>query len=258
MNLKPALYSSPISLAEGKSGKVSVKHRTETGTVTIVGIRQAITCGIQPMNGKLSEPRIIHSLIEEDQGVWMTDSPEELNQIAQMFAEVLPRGRVLVGGLGLGVVAKAMTLRTTVSEVVVVERNEDVIKLCAEPGAEYRVVHADIFDYLRTHERAFDCYLLDTWQGTNEATWWDTVLPLRRIIRSRFGNAPKVHCWAEDIMQGQIFSSLVGQHRVWYYKDLPHMTPKTAGRFLRNVGSEQWERLYGAIVDEALRRRGAD
>jgi hypothetical protein len=247
---QPALYDSPISLPEARSGGVYVKHDTISGKQPVIGFRQGILRGVRPATVELTTPRLVHELGDDDHGCWMTDRPEELNQIAEMLYHVQPAGSVLVGGLGLGILAKTLLDRPFVSKVIVVERDPDVIKLCAKPG--YEVVQADIADYLRTCERA-DCFLLDTWQGTNEATWWEEVMPQRRIIRQRFGREPVINCWAEDIMHGQILRTLMHAPPHWYYEHLTlPMSERDARAFLCNVGLPAWEKRYGAAVDQAI------
>lgn len=252
MRYEPALYRSPISLPERAVGKLSVRHRIVRDEVPIIGIRQALMCGRTALTAKLTEPLRVHELFEEDRGVWMTDLPEELNQIAEALWNVQPEGRVLVGGLGLGLLAAALSERDGVDEVVVVERSPEVIELCAQDG--YEVVQADIGEYLRTKDPGFDCYMLDTWQGTNEATWWSDVFPLRRTIRQRWDAGPKVHCWAEDIMLGQVRASLLQPHRHWKYAKLPLMTPDEADLFLTSIGTPAWERDFAALVSVNSRK----
>jgi hypothetical protein len=210
-------------------------------------MRQALLRGIRPVSVRLNAPLKYHELSEEDHGVWMTDLPEELNQIAEMIWNVEPEGRVLVGGLGLGIVAKMVSEMEHVSDVVVVEKDQDVIRLCADKRA-YDVVCEDIAYYLKNHDRAFDSYLLDTWAGTNEGTWWDEVFPLRRTIRNRFGRNPVIHCWAEDIMLGQVRTAIALGQRNWKYEGLPgKMTPRERERFLADVGLPSWEKKYGHL-----------
>jgi hypothetical protein len=248
MRYEPALYRSPIALPERAVGKLSVKHRLVEKEVAIIGLRQAILCGRSALTARLAEPLRVHELREEGRGVWMTDLPEELNQIGEALWNVQPEGRVLVGGLGLGVLAAILSVRDTVDEVVVVERSPEVIELCAAEG--YEVVQADIAEFLRVQDDgSFDCYMLDTWQGTNEATWWSEVFPLRRTIRQRWGSAPKVHCWAEDVMLGQVRASLLLPKRFWKYAKLPLMTPDEADLFLTSIGTPAWERDFAALVE---------
>lgn len=249
---KPAWYPSPISLPEGKSGKLQLRHKTIMGETPVIGWRQAYARGICPCSAKLPPEGLkIHVLEEKGKGTWMTDLPEELNQIAELLQFLRPRGRVCIGGLGLGILAKCVAQLVRVTDVVVVERNKDVIKLCQDKAAAYTVVNDDIVHYLKTHKQPFDFYLLDTWQGTNEMTYWGQVFPQRRIIRNRFGVRPKIWCWAEDIMWGQVLTALMHRCGHWHYEKLTNMPADEALWFLKNVGSKTWEKRYGdKIVTE--------
>jgi hypothetical protein len=249
---EPQLYRSPINLPEGQSGKLRVVHEMMTGKLPIVGIRQAINTGRGPVHAVITEPLRIHKLVEEGRGVWMTDMPEELDQIGQLLHDVRPHGHVLVGGLGLGVLAATLATAPQVSTITVIERSADVIKLCKADG--YVVRHADIFDYLTRSPVRHDFYLLDTWQATSESEWWRSVMPMKRIIRNRWGSRPVIHCWAEDIMAGQVFRSLMAGHRQWYYKGLPQMTEREARYFIMEVGSPRWEKLYGGKLCKMARQ----
>jgi len=236
---------------------MKIRHRIlpAGSEVRIIGQRQAILRGIPPVVAELERATRIHELVEDGVGIWMTDLPEELNQIAEMLYAVDPRGRVLVGGLGLGILAKTVAARRGVTDVLVVEHSADVITLCKSRG--YRIQKDDIAAFLRYHVEPFDYYLLDTWAGTNEGTWWETVMPLIRIIRNRFGRKPVIHCWAEDIMAGQVFRTMVTQPPHWYYKALPMPMNKTAAaRFLRDVGLPEWENEFGAAVNIASKHPG--
>jgi hypothetical protein len=249
---EPKLYRSPLDLPEATSGGFSVRHKIYPAgaSMPIINMREAFTRGRNPLSVTLPRPLRVHELHEEDAGTWMTDAPQELNQIAEMLYEVQPTGEVLVGGLGLGVLASILVAREGVASVTVVERSSDVKRLCAKRG--YHVVLDDIDHYLRTHEEPYDFYLLDTWQGTNEGTWWEEVMPLRRIIRNRFGRRSVVHCWAEDMMLGQVCRSALNMAgRVWYYQVLAKdADEEEVAWFLGNVGTREWERRYGRRLDE--------
>lgn len=253
------LYRSPINLPEKTIGTMQVKHRVIPAgqQVIVVGDRQALLRGIPPVRSTLTEPLRIHELYEKKGGhksMWMTDLPEELNQIKELIHTLQPQGDVLVGGLGLGILAGTIASLPDVMTTTVVERSRDVIKLCADKNA-YHTVCSAILKYLQTTKDAFDYYLLDTWAGTNEGTWWEEVMPLRRIIRQRWGISPTIHCWAEDIMWGQIYRSLTypgGKHH-WYYTYLPTMSGDEAEAFLNMVGSDWWEKKYGGHVDRYAR-----
>jgi predicted O-methyltransferase YrrM len=192
-------------------GAFAIEHRNIPAgdRVAVVSMREAITTGKKPIDVILDKPLRIHALTE-DGGTWMTDSPEELRQAGEWLASVRPKGRVLVAGLGLGIVATWLSKLALVTQVDVVEIQPDVIRLLAAHQAGYRVSRSDIMAYLKLFDRwtwPYDYCFLDTWQGTGEATWWDTVMPMRRVIANRFGKQ-KVHAWAEDIMLGQVAQSI--------------------------------------------------
>ena len=244
-----AFLPSPLSIPPGRSGKISIQHRSVSET-PIIGRRQALLRGVRPvMLHLLNGPLVIHELVDEDHGLWMTDLPEELHQIACMLRELRPSGRVLVGGLGLGVVARRLSRMARVREVVVVERDADVIRLIA-PGLprKVRVIEGEIRHFLEATSNRFDFCLLDTCQGTGESTWWEEVAPLKRIIRRRC-LAPAIRCWAEDIMAGQVLPKLCSAQRDWHYKKLPpSMTAEEAAFFFTGVGARNWEERYGRMT----------
>lgn len=244
---KPAWYESPIDLPEKRFGTMQIKHRIINGKEPVISMRQAWSRGVLPVTALVQNLRV-HQLVEGKDKLWMTDRPEELNQIYESLFAFRPFGRVLVGGLGLGILAKLVARVPAVQEVVAVEINEDVISLCYDARGGYSVLRADVKDYLREHKKPFDCYMLDTWQGTNELAWWMYVFPLRRIIRNRFGMVPRLQCWAEDIMWGQIRGALMQRCGSWYYEKLSNMSGRQAQWFLENVGTTSWEQKYGRLV----------
>lgn len=257
-----AWYASPLELPERRVGDMAIQHRIlpKGAKTPIVGMRQAVLRGITPVQACLPAPMTVHELVEfrapdeagepETSGTWMTDLPEELNQIGEMIYTVRPRGRVCVGGLGLGLLPNALLAAKPVKYIEVVELRSDVIELCAPkmPWASYKVTLADIADFLRDHKMPFDFYLLDTWQGTGELAWWKEVMPLKRIIRNRFGMKPTVHCWAEDMMTLQVSAALMFPQRHWKYKMLPAMEENEAKFFVEEVGSKIWEERYSNLL----------
>ena len=248
---EPKWYASHIDLPARSLGKMRVSHKIVKGSTPIVSMRELVTRGAHPLRALLKKPLRYHELSEDSRGVWMTDLPQELNQAQEALFHMPPFGKVLIGGLGLGILPAYVCDFPDVSAVTVVEISHDVIKLTAVPG-RYKVAYADITEYLRICPE-FDCYYLDTWTGTSETEWWDKVLPLRRIIGQRFGCKP-IWCWAEDIMLGQCRLSAWRQRgRFWHYKILsPRASRETVRKFFDDIGLPQWERRYGAALADVL------
>lgn len=254
---KHAIYKSPISLPAARSGPVRIEHvdYTPGEKLPVIGMRQAIVRGISPTFFEVDEPLRIHELWHDEHGMWMSDRPEELNQIGEMLSTLVPYGKVVVGGLGLGILALTLAERRGVQAVTVIEQDPNVIKLCARRD-KYLVLQDDIMAFIKDSKVRADYYLLDTWQGTSESTWWEHVMPLKRAIRKKWGKLAVIHCWAEDIMWGQIRQSiLLGNQfgRSWYYKCLPaKMSEGEARSFFNNVGTAWWEIKFGKQVDALI------
>lgn len=292
--MRARMYASPIDLPEAASGRFAIKYATFVPgvPVAVVSMREALLTGRKPAHVVLDRPLRVHQLVEqrsgplnkgghevEHEGVWMTDEPLELRQAADWLLSVKPWGNVLVGGLGLGVIASWLAHLKTgtlfgsktgalIDDVVVVEKSADVIALVQPHQSGYTVLNEDLFDFLRTTPRWWwDFAFLDIWQGTNEGTWWDTVMPLRRIIANRFGQQ-RVHCWAEDMMRGQVARALMmgnrsvvarfceelkqpvpANTRHWKYKGFPaELSAEEVDDFLSNVGLPGWEERWASCL----------
>ncbi len=94
--------------------------------------------------------------------VIMSNTPAEIADHRKFIREA--SGKVLVGGLGLGMVLKYLLDKKSVTKVTVVEKSSDVIKLVAssytdDPRVE--IVNADIFEYKPTER--YDCAWFDIW-----------------------------------------------------------------------------------------------
>lgn len=275
--MKTRHYPSPLSIPAGRSGKFAIQHTTFVPgiPVCLVSAREAFLTGRRPAQVMLKGPMRIHELVEFEgagvERVWMSDEPQEVRQTYEWAHRARPRGRVLIGGLGLGLVAHVVAQLPGVTEVLVVERSEDVVKLVAGKSG-FEVVVAEINAFVASCRAwPWDFCYLDTWQGTSEATWWSEVFPLRRTIANRFGRR-RVACWAEDIMLGQVGRSIancnrsrleqvrhdlgeanVPHGRHWHYKDLPdEMSDPEIRAFTRDVGLPGWERRFGRGAEKTL------
>lgn len=68
------------------------------------------------------EPRI------DPEGIWMSDAPAEYYGMHELAARA-KSGRVLVGGLGLGILPNLLAFRDDITEVVIVEKSPEVVEL---------------------------------------------------------------------------------------------------------------------------------
>ena len=77
----------------------------------------------------------------------MSDTPDEMRDHYEIVRQA--SGHVLINGLGIGMVLRAVLKKPEVKRVTVVEKSADVIALVGPSYASERVeiVHADAFDY---------------------------------------------------------------------------------------------------------------
>ena len=102
-------------------------------------------------------------MLTEHGSIYMSNTPAEVMDHWPFIRQAT--GSVLVAGLGLGMVVKALLGKQDVTRIVIVEKSEDVISLVGwaytiDPRVE--IVHSDIFDY--KPKEHFDYAWFDIWQ----------------------------------------------------------------------------------------------
>lgn len=193
---------------DGRDGKVRITHEVVPAgrKVTVVSMRNGLFMGQQPTDASfVSDLKIRH--LEYEGGEWMADSPQEVWQmhdplelIRQQVSEE-GRCRVLVGGLGLGVFSH-LASEYAGGTVTTIEKDPRIISLVAEHSSG-SVFLDDLYEYAaRLGPDCYDFAFLDTWQATGEYAWVREVVPARRLVGAAI---PKVMCWNEDEMIGQVW-----------------------------------------------------
>lgn len=207
---KNIYYDNALDIPVGKSGDFEIVHETKpAGTKLFTGNMRMAMFG-QP-TAEVSYPHDTRwHYLKEGGGVWMSDLPCEQYQHDQLLAQA--RGKVLVGGLGLGYAVAALSKKPRVKEIVVIENSTDVIELVKNSlqtnEKKVTVVCEDLFEYLRTSHEKFSFGFYDIWQSDGETTFHETVVPLRKLSR---GKVNHVTCWNENIMRGQLFQGIHGR-----------------------------------------------
>lgn len=187
-----------------KKGPVTLASREHdiSEPVTLVSIRQAITEGRRPISIALKEPYVYHILQERSQGTWMTTQLQEICQMVPVYDAAY--GNVLIGGLGLGAISHLLCQKAL--RVTVVEKNANIIRLIKpyiHPGII--IVNEDLFSFVKNTQESFDYGFFDIWQLTNQSTWFQYVMPLRRLA---YGKIKTLDCWQEAEMTGSMGFSL--------------------------------------------------
>lgn len=142
-------------------------------------------------DGRGCSPGEFTRLTHRRRGVVMSDTDAEIDDFLRMIYRA--KGRILVAGLGLGLVTQCLLDKPEVEHVTVVEIDADVIALAGSQLQDDRlaIVNADIYEW-ETKE-AFDYAWFDVWDticGDN----WDGMKKLKRKFAREVGACQEAWC----------------------------------------------------------------
>lgn len=115
--------------------------------------------------GYFTDP-FYYLVIKQQDVTWMSVTPFEINTMAPILEKV--KGNVITLGLGLGYFASMAALKLEVNEVLVIEKDQQVIDIFLKhiypqlPNKEkIKIIHEDAFHFLKTNKRRFDHLFVD-------------------------------------------------------------------------------------------------
>lgn len=230
---------SPIDVPEGVSGDHQIIKKTFAAhhKFSTANMRCQFLGGQKAKTVSWPHPTT-WTYLTYDGGTWMSDIPCEHAQMIDCIKGI--RGHVLVGGLGLGMVAVLLAKKKAIKTVTVVEKSQDVINLVAEHTTKHsdkiKIVHHDLFDYLDQlpNQACFTHAFYDIWQSDGEGTFFNVVCPLLEKSKGKILYEPVN--WNEDVMRGQLMSSLMTRllfsiPQAYEAKGLDYYTPIKEGTF---------------------------
>lgn len=131
--------------------------------------------------------------------LWMSDTPMEM-RTQQRFIDAA-RGRVLIFGLGIGMVLKPVLAKTSVEAAVVVEINDDVRALVGKRFNDPRLVimdgdatDKDLPGVFKDRGHKFDAIWLDIWSNVSR----DNEPEMKRLTalwRPVLAKGGWIGCW---------------------------------------------------------------
>lgn len=134
----------------------------------------------------------------------MSDTPMERMSNRHFINNA--NGRVLIAGLGVGLIIQNIIDKEEVKEVIVIEKYQDVIDL-VHPKIEHpklKIIHCDIFDF-RVKNELFDVIYFDIWPDITE----DNLIEIKQL-HNRWKNKlnrinPKswMNSWMKEHLQAQ-------------------------------------------------------
>ena len=114
-------------------------------------------------------------------------------------------GRVLIAGLGVGLIIQAIIDKESVTEVVVIEKYQDVIDL-VEPIYKHpklKVICADIFEYDIPKEEKFDTIYFDIWADISIDNLEQMKVLHAKYRKNKRSNDTWVDSWMKDRLKKQ-------------------------------------------------------
>lgn len=175
-------------LKDGKTGDFELSH-FEIGENNLYAMFHGIPCG--------KFVRLLHN-----GSVVMSDTDMEKRTNANFVRNA--HGKVLIGGLGIGLILLAIQDKPEVEKIVVVEKHKEVIDLVKDQlplNGKVEVVNADVWEYTPTEK--FNTIYMDIWNYINTDVYRDSMKPL--IVRYRKFLVPKqednnrfIDCWCRN------------------------------------------------------------
>ncbi|MBT6046419.1 MAG: hypothetical protein HOG49_06325 [Candidatus Scalindua sp.] len=102
-------------------------------------------------------------LVRDGKDTIMSNTPAEINDCAHFIR--MAHGKVLINGLGLGVVLTAILKKKEIKSVVVIEKEKDVIDLVAPTFKDKRltIINEDAYEYKPPKGERYDFVWHDIW-----------------------------------------------------------------------------------------------
>lgn len=131
----------------------------------------------------------------------MSDTPMKKRSNLKVCRKA--HGRVLVAGLGIGMILLVMQENPNVDEIVVVEKYQEVIDMVQPQlslNYKVKVIRGDIFDF--EPEGKFNTIYLDIWSNYNSDIYKKEMLPLlkrySKHLVSKLDDPDRyIDCWAK-------------------------------------------------------------
>lgn len=137
-------------------------------------------------------PGGIYKILKRGGTTVMSNTPDEIRDFMNFVDRAV--GSVLVNGLGLGVLLKALLNKTEITEVVVIEKSTDVIKLVGEhytKDPRVTIINADAFEYTPPKNKRFNAAWHDIWDNICS----DNLEEMKRLHRKYGKKADYQESW---------------------------------------------------------------
>lgn len=126
-----------------------------------------------PQLGFFSKPFYYPSIYQNNR-LWMSVTPNEINTMKNPIKEA--KGKVLTFGLGLGYYAYMVSLKEDVDQVIIIEKDINVIKLFKEyilpqfkNKEKIKIINVDAYEYLNSmQDNIYDYVFVDIYHDASD------------------------------------------------------------------------------------------
>ncbi len=206
-------YLTPLDIPTQTIGDYEIRQTTQTAGHEF-NLNNVRTSFFGQKGGKVSWDHETkwHTLLRSGVRL-MSDIPMEQKQHNEALRGF--KGRVLVGGLGIGYALAVLFKKPSVKEVVCIEIAQEVIDMVkphvnVPKGKTLTVIQSDLLQWVKDYEGSkFDHAFYDIWSSDGEGTFFDTVCPLYDLSQGKV-KRPPIN-WNEDVMRGQLLWSLTSR-----------------------------------------------
>lgn len=134
--------------------------------------------------------------------VVMSDTDMEKRTNANFVGNA--HGKVLIGGLGIGLILLAIQDKPEVEKIVVVEKHHEVIDLIKDQlplNNKVEIVNADVWEYESTEK--FNTIYMDIWNYINTDVYQESMKPLmaryrKFLVSKNEDNDRFIDCWCKN------------------------------------------------------------
>lgn len=118
---------------------------------------------------------------------WMSITPNEV--MTQRPGLAIAKGKVCIGGLGLGWLAYEVLRKPSITSVTVVEKDPHIAAFFGSrlirSGKECRIVNDSVYTYLQKNHGDYDTVLMDIWRNYDDAPDDYHFRKLRRYYKGK-------------------------------------------------------------------------
>jgi len=191
--MKDGFKFGTVSVPDGESGLWRVDTIVATPDSVLMNNLRALRNGTPEM---VMEPGTYRRLLHKTRGVVMSNTRMEILTALEAYRN--STGRVLVNGLGLGMILEGILSKQDVEYVRVIELEEDVIKLVGPTFANdcrVEIIQADAYEYKPAKGEEFDYVWHDIWDTIST----ENLPDMTRLVRKYQRRAPMQGVWSRDL-----------------------------------------------------------